>query len=73
MPSAGDLPTAATLSVPSWMWGADSVQFFAAAGLHSRAVDGSPDRGQLQTHRYLLDVLACPDVVHQHLYRGGTA
>jgi len=31
------------------MWGADPVQYFAAAGLHSRAVDSAPDRWQLQT------------------------
>ena len=40
---------AATVTVPGWMWGAEPVQFFAAAGLHSRAVYGSPDRWRLQT------------------------
>ena len=61
------------------------MQHFAAAGLRSRAVHGSPDRWRLQTQeRYrrirpslvTVDHLAGPairgpDVLRKHLYRGG--
>jgi len=49
VPSTADLPPSATVTVPPWMWGADPAQYFAAAGLRSRPVDGSPGRWQLRT------------------------
>jgi hypothetical protein len=47
---SGDIPTAAIVSVPSWMWGGDPVRFFAEAKMHSRRLGGpSPDRWRVQT------------------------